>query len=163
SARTRASVVKTLNIGAGRKKSIRPSRTMMQAPRPSAVHPASRARRLSRAPTACPTRTAPAEAVPSGTMKTQLTMFSAIWCEADETASSRAARAVASANTPTSRVICEAAGAPSATRVDREWDVRMRLAAPPVLAQDGEAEERRHVEAGDAGGPRGAGDAERGH
>jgi len=77
-------------------------------------------------------------------------------------ASSRAASAVASVNTPTSRVICEAAGRaerderPQPLRVDRERHVRMRLAAPPVLAPDGDVEERRHVQAGDARGPRGA-------
>jgi hypothetical protein len=73
---------------------------MIAAPVASAVQPARTARGSSRAPIALPTRTAPADDSPSGTMNASAAMLSAIWCDPDETGSSLPASAVAAAKTP---------------------------------------------------------------
>ena len=67
-----------------------------------------RARRAagSRRPTAWPTRTAPADATPSGTMNVNAARLTAIWCAASDAGARRPASAVAAAKTPTSSVIC---------------------------------------------------------
>ena len=52
-------------------------------------------------------------------MNVRLARFSAIWCEASDTASSRPASALAAANTPSSSVTCVAAGSPSRSSRER--------------------------------------------
>ena len=61
---------------------------MNATPSRIAVQPAPPRRAGSPAPTAWPTRTAPAEASPSGTMNATAAMLSAIWCEAAATGAS---------------------------------------------------------------------------
>ena len=51
---------------------------MKTAPKSSAVQPARAAPAASRRPIACPTRTAPADATPSGTMNVNAAMLTAI-------------------------------------------------------------------------------------
>ena len=90
------------------------------------VHPAAAAPRGSLAPIALPTRTAPAEASPSGIMNATAAMLSAIWCDAVATGSSLPASAVATAKTPTSAVTVAAAGRPNST--SRRMDGLLRSA-----------------------------------
>ena len=83
---------------------VREATLMNDTPNSSAVHPARAAPAASPRPIACPTRTAPADARPSGTMKLNPARLSAIWCAASDAGNIRPASADPAANTPTSRV-----------------------------------------------------------
>ena len=87
-------------------------------PTPSIIadHPARRAPAGSFLPNCCPTRTAAAELIPSGTMNASAAQFNAISCPDNGTGPSLAITAVAPENAPISRRICVAAGAPSLSR-----------------------------------------------
>jgi len=79
----------------------------------SAVHPATAAPWISRRPYACPTRTAAAELIPSGTMYVvEITLTAMPWAASDAS-SSRAAIVVTTANTAPSNSTWPAAGRPS--------------------------------------------------
>ena len=142
---------------------------MNTPPSASAVQPARAAPCGSPAPTRLPTRTAPADAMPSGTMKAVEAILSAIWCEALDTGSSLPASAVASAKAMTSIEICSAAGNPNChSRASRRREMCLdtgleTAVAHAVVVADGQPQHQQHVEAGGHGGPRGAGHAERGH
>ena len=110
---TAGSLVRRPAIGREKTRSVNPDAVMNEAPMTSAVQPDVAAPRPSPRPIAWPTRIAPAEATPSGTMNVRLDAVRTIWCAARLTASSRPASAVAVAKTVTSRPSCSAAGQPS--------------------------------------------------
>ena len=86
---------------------------MNDAPSVMADHPARRAPAASFRPNCCPTRTAAAELIPSGTMNVSAAQFKAISWPESGTAPSFAISAVAALNAPISQRIWVAAGAPS--------------------------------------------------
>jgi hypothetical protein len=100
-------------IGREKVSSASPEQAMNARPIRIAIQPEAAAPRGSRRPSAWPTRTAPAEATPRGTMKVRLDTLSVIWWAASSDGASRPASAVAVAKTPTSIVTWSAAGQPS--------------------------------------------------
>ena len=86
---------------------------MNPAPMSRAVQPEVAAPTRSRRPSACPTRTAPAAATPSGTMNVRLDTLRTIWWASWLTLSSPPTSVVATAKTPTSSPSWSAAGQPS--------------------------------------------------
>ena len=106
------------------------AKIMKTVPSRIAVQPAAEARGRSPAPTAWPTRTAPADPSPSGIMNATPARLSAIWCAALEIGSSVPDSAVASANTPTSAPICDAAGSPSASSLSQPRGVECAIDVP---------------------------------
>ena len=91
-----------------------PAALMNRPPSSSAAQPAAATPARSLRPTACPTRTAAAELIPSGTMNVVEITWTAIPCAASDTSSSFAAITVTMPKTAPSNAICPAAGHPSA-------------------------------------------------
>src|SRR5450759_2352620 len=95
--------------------SARPAALMNPAPSSSAVQPETAMPGGDFRPTACPTLTAAAELMPSGTMKVMEMTLTAMLCAASETSSKRAAITVTTPKTAPSTRICMAEGNPRAT------------------------------------------------
>ena len=85
---------------------------MNATPRPIAIHPARLARAGFPAPIACPTATAAAAEIPSGTINVYAAQLNAISCVASATGSRCAAMIVTAPNAATSSTTWNAAGTP---------------------------------------------------
>ena len=136
------------------------ARLINATPQASALHPARPAAAGSPCPIRCPTRTAAAELMPSGTMKVRLAIFRAIWWPASEAGSSRAdQRGGQPRRRRLSSTTCMAAGIPSCSRraearpIRRRGDVKQSGAPHAIVVECAGDQHARHINARGEGGP----------